>query len=290
MHLSDHLLTLLYQHRLMRSDQLHTLLTAHSCSSRYLRSVLGELRTDGLVGSVAARDRNPTRAKVWFCTSAGAAAAEQSHLVQPRPYRLSAQKASGPHQLHALAVNDVGIAFWQWADRLADTCGQLDWIPEIAHSVSRRQTRSDLVTDALLNYTVHRDRATALQIAIELDRATMSTERLAQKLLTYTRYYQWTAEGEMYPAWRRRYSTFPQLLVVLTGRGRDSLNCRMDDVRARVAGYPAVIATRTSIHAYITTLEQLQRLGPHRSIMAPLFFPGAETQALFPAPARESAA
>lgn len=288
--LAERTLLALYQHRLMTTTQAWQLLSAHAATARWQREVLAGLHADGLVDSTTARSSTVGRTRVWWCTPRGAAHAEASHLIQPRPYRMSAEKAAGAHQHHTLAVTDVGLAFHQWAGRLGDECGPLDWIPEVAHALTTNEQRSDLVADALLTYVVDRDRRrTSLQLAIELDRATMSIDRLASKILTYCRYYTWTPAGAAYPAWRRRYAHFPRLIVVLTGRDESILTARMDDVRARLSDFPQVMAVRTAMHAHITTLQQLQDAGPHADIMAPLFFPGAEARALFPAP-REAVA
>lgn len=285
--LAEQSVVALYQHRMMSSTQLWQLLCPGAQTAQWPRRVLSRLRRAGLIDSVPLRSSEVTRTRVWFCTPRGAQEAESSQLVHPRPYRLNAQKAAGLHQAHALAVNDVGIAMTRWARTFGDDCGPLDWTPEVAHSMSAHRHRTDLVTDALLTYTVHRGgRRTGLQLAIELDRATMSIERLAQKVLTYCRYYTWTPDGAQYPAWRRRYPAFPRLLVVLSGRSEPALANRMADLRARVAQFPQTLAVRTSIHASITTLRELQTTGPHRPITRPLFFPGSAPVELLPAPDR----
>jgi hypothetical protein len=144
---SDALLCL-YQHRLMTTGQLQRLLTPGACGPRYVQRELAVLRDGGLVEAVA---RGRAGAAAWFVTEAGAAVAERSGQVVRRPYRMTAEHAGGPLRDHTLAVVETGIAFVTAARERGDTCGPLDWIPEVAHFVGGG---SHLICDALLSYVV----------------------------------------------------------------------------------------------------------------------------------------
>jgi hypothetical protein len=257
---SDALLCL-YQHRLMSTSQLHRLLTPDAATPRYLQSELAALRAAGLTDYVVCGSPG---AAAWFVTQTGAAAAERSGLVTRRPYRMSAGHAAGPLRQHTLAVTETGLAFAAAARERGDTCGPLDWIPEVAH---RMGTGTHLICDALLSYILDDGEVrTQLQWFIELDRATMPVARLAAKLDLYARYQQYRQPGRsQLPAWRQRYRRFPRLLVILDGASQAALDNRIRDLTAAAA------AGRTlrpgSVNAGVTTLARLTEHGP----FAPIF-------------------
>lgn len=92
-----------------------------------------------------------------------------------------------------------------------------------------------------MHYTVtsgeHRRK---LRAFVEVDRTTMSSERLAAKLIEYARLWSYEpppmgrrrAAG---PGWLRWYPVFPRVLFVLTGATPYVLNNRISDLQAMVA-------------------------------------------------------
>jgi hypothetical protein len=91
------------------------------------------------------------------------------------------------------------LAFAVDARRLGHEHGPWDWTPEVSHSMSEGER---VVVDAVLCYTVVKgEQRRKLRAFVEVDRATMSGERLAVKLIEYARLHQYEAQ----PAgWRRR--------------------------------------------------------------------------------------
>ena len=253
----------LYQHRLMSTSQLRQLLLPDAAGSSYLRRELTKLRAAGLVDAVGAGSAGEA---LWFVTSAGADLAQDSGQVTVRPYRMTPARAAGALQQHTLAVNDVGITFAATARQRGDTCGPLDWMPEVAHQIRRGQY---LICDALLDYVAEDHAAgtrTQLRWFIELDRATMPVARLAAKVAMYAEYARLVRPGSnQAPAWRQRYPAFPRLLVVLAGASGPALERRACDLAAATAADGAL--RRTRVAAGVTVLAHLQEHGP----FAPVF-------------------
>jgi Replication-relaxation len=267
----------IYQHRLMSTSQLHRLLVPDAARTTYLRHELARLRNGGLLDAVCS---GSAREQLWFTTSAGAEQAEQSRQVIARPYRMTAERAAGPLRAHTLAVNEAGIAFAATARQRGDTCGPLDWIPEVDHVLGRGR---HLICDALLSYVLEDQAAatrTQLQWFLELDRATMPVGRLAAKLAAYAGYAQLCRPGrDRIQAWRQRYPAFPRLLVVLTGASEAALERRAGDLAAAAAADGALHHVRLA--AGVTTLGQLTEYGPFEPIVTRLGGPDvAECDAL----------
>jgi hypothetical protein len=259
----------LYQHRLMSTSQLHRLLLPASSGGSYLRSELARLRTDGLVDAVACGSAGTA---LWFVTAAGAELAEESGQVMVRPYRMTADRAAGVLKDHTLAVNEAGLAFAASARGRHDTCGPLDWTPEVAHRLGRGQY---LICDALVNYVVEDQDAgtrTQLQWFMEIDRATMPAGRLAAKLGMYGRYRDGqggqTGRGAA-QMWRERYPVFPRLLIILAGASEAVLERRACDLTA-VAAVGNAGHHRRHVLAGVTTLARLTEYGPFTPIFTPI--------------------
>jgi len=281
-------MNVLYQHRLVSTDQLHQLITPQHTRAQYIRRQLHTLREAGLADVVGRRLHGQTNL-LWWLTPKGAEAVEAVGLLPQRPYRMSPEAAAGPLQEHTLATIESGLAFVRWARELGHDCGPLDWSPETAHHY-RDETRPGedltLVPDAVLNY-VHTDQAakqrTLLTFFIEVDRATMTIARLAQKLHAYARYQSYapqlsTARGggrttirRTATAWRSRYPTFPRLLLVFTGAPTARLERRIADLRSLSASDPLLAAT--PLRAGATTLDQLREHGPFAPIFTPILGP-----------------
>ncbi|MEU9744839.1 replication-relaxation family protein [Streptomyces niveus] len=293
-------LELLYQHRVLSTQQLHILLTEPESRPErpvYLRQQLGELRQSGLVSRVRAHGSGgPGRVRnlpyLWFLTEAGAESVEEAGELPVRPYRVTPDSVAGARQAHTLAVSDVGAAFVEHARRLGHECGPLDWTPEVANRIRDGQRRFEddhVISDAVLNY-VHIDRGqrTMLSFFIEVDRATMTSARLAAKLAAYGRLYEYVPQSPdrarrlpnaTRPAWMYSYPVFPRVLVILdaapprTGqpdRRPQRLAARAEDLYTRTAADIRLSRLKGDMAIGVTTLRQLQEQGPCAPIFTPL--------------------
>ncbi|NEA77364.1 replication-relaxation family protein, partial [Streptomyces sp. SID13588] len=203
----------LYQHRLVSTEQLHQLITPHHTRAEYMRRQLHTMSKAGLASSVGRRSHGQTEL-LWWLTEKGAQAVEAVGLLPQRPYRMSPEAAVGSLQQHTLATVETGLAFVDWAGRLGHECGPLDWSPETAHYYrddSRPGEDLTLIPDAVLNY-VHSEgrQRTLLTFFIEVDRTQMTIARLAAKLHAYAAYHDFTPQPVPGPgarALRRTTST-----------------------------------------------------------------------------------
>jgi hypothetical protein len=181
---------------------------------------------------------------------------------------------------HTHALNEAGIAFVKAARTRGDECDAFSWRHEIAHPLTApRQGREQqwLIADALLSYLEVLDGDSVLhQRFLELNLATTSAERLAEKLGKYKLLHHRRAPaacpGE--PAelvWRSHYRTFPQVLVVLAGQEPAAARRR---IRHLIALWRSDPATRDleAIPLHFVTLEQLTSDGPY----APVFISANE--------------
>ncbi|MEV7004021.1 replication-relaxation family protein [Streptomyces sp. NPDC093982] len=294
-------LELLYQHRVLSTQQLHVLLTLPEKRPRrpvYLRWQLGELHQAGLVDRIRAqgpggRGRVQSQPFLWFLTEAGAASVEEAGELPARPYRVTPGSVAGARQAHTLAVNEVGVAFVEHARGLGHECGPLDWTPEVANRIrdgQRRFENDHVISDAVLNY-VHVERGgrrTMLSFFIELDRATMTSARLAAKLQAYGRLYEYVPQSAdrtrqtpnaTRPAWMYNYPVFPRVLVVLDAappkagepdRRPQRLAARTEDLYTRTAADIRLSRLKADINIGVTTLQQLKEHGPFAPIFTPL--------------------
>jgi hypothetical protein len=295
-------LELLYQHRVLSTQQMHVLLTSpekRSARPDYLLKQLAELHTAGLVSRVRAQGggagpgRVRTKPFLWFLTEPGAETVEEAGELPIRPYRVTPESVAGARQAHTLALNDVGVAFVEHARRLGhDECGPLDWTPEVANRIRDGQRRFEddhVISDAVLNYVhVARGRRSMLTFFVELDRATMTSARLAAKLQAYGRLYEYVPQGAdrarrlpnaTRPAWMYNYPVFPRVLVVLDAappregepdRRPERLAARTDDLYTRVAADVRLGRLKGDIAIGVTTLQQLQQHGPCAPVFTPL--------------------
>ncbi|MEU2134617.1 replication-relaxation family protein [Streptomyces sp. NPDC018352] len=293
--LGQKLLPILYQHRLVATSQLHRLLTPHTKRPVYLRRQLGHLRTMGLVESTdRLTDRMGRCEQLWYLTALGCEIVEAAGEVTTRAYRMSPKAAASQLQEHTLAVVDSGIAFTEWAGRLGDECGPLDWEPELAHRVREGDSRlgddAFLVPDAVLRYTrTTGKRRQLLTLFLEIDRSTMQVARLGQKLDTYARYASYIPQppGRRRPlstreAWRARYPVFPRLLIILSGASERVLRRRTEDLRALASANPR-ITEATRLRVGVTTAELLDRHGPFAPIVMPVLGDAERTDVLLTA-------
>ncbi|MDT0616199.1 replication-relaxation family protein [Streptomyces lancefieldiae] len=285
-------LDLLYQHRLMTTDQLARLLTPTAHSASYLRRQLVALEEGGLVQRLRAQGKaSPghgfNRPYVWFLTETGADAVEQAAEIFSRRYRVTPESAASTRQAHTLAVNEVGIAFVEHARRLGHDCTPLSWTPEVAHRIRDGQRRFEddhVISDAVLHYVhVHRGARTMLNVFIELDRATMTAAELAKKVSAYGRLYEFVPQhpdrarrsaASTRPAWQHTYPAFPRLLIVLDGAPGPTLAKRLadrtEDLYTLTRVDPRLSRLASNLSVGVTTLAQLKEHGPFGRIFTPL--------------------
>lgn len=235
------MLASIHQHGLLSTPQLHALHTPGLTmreTQRKLRA-LGEGATP-LLQAIGSADRTPT--SLWFLTPEGRRVLPGTRLEQ-RPRDVTPEQAAGGKQAHDLLVNTVGVAFVLAARRRGDECPPLAWRHEVDHPISTgsRGKRAEVVRpDALLRYTLRGADGSrhATSRFIELDRNTMTTEDLEEKLRKYARLWSFRAPGESKPAWMASYSFgFPEVLLVLangsrSGETRHTLEDRMDTLLA----------------------------------------------------------
>jgi hypothetical protein len=207
---------------------------------------------------------------------------------------MDARTAAGAGQAHTLAVNDVGLAFVRAARTYGHDCGPLDWDHEIRHRIADKPldgpTGNQLIADALLRYG-YRTRSgdyRSLRLLVELDRATMTPDRLAAKLRAYAHYLSYVpgadrggaASAAAAPGWQAVYPQFPRVLVVLTGRPAPTLAARARALRTLAGDDPILRRAEKRLEAHVTTLEALQLRGPWEPIFQPLFGEDAHVDVL----------
>ncbi|WP_243639171.1 replication-relaxation family protein [Streptacidiphilus pinicola] len=274
------LLACLSQHRMGSTRHLHDLIG----SSRHINATrlqLQDLRSKGLADRVVLP--RPGSMGLWYLTASGRDVASSLPELRDQDHPAFADtpasiKVRAPH---TLAVLRTHLTFLADARRHGDDYGPLDWTPEVGHRLS--ETRGDaLVADALMRYTAtDAGGRTQLRAFVELDRATMSSERLASKLMTYSRFHDYTPvafgarrisnrTAAPLPAWLRHYPVFPRVLFVLTGASRPVLNNRIQDLRAMAAGNPLAARLARKVPLGTAILEDLEAHGPSAQIWTPL--------------------
>ncbi len=236
--------------------------------ARWCRRVLGRIAAAGLIDHVRTAGGSPQR--LWFATEAGARTAVEIGALPRMPRVFEAAEVVGPLQAHTVAVNDAAISFLRAARREGDDFGPLAWRNEVAHpfvvdGARRRRSRS-VISDALLTYI----RSAAGKVFVEqrfleLDRATLPVDTMAAELARYAELFRAVGE-EMEPVWRSRYPTFPSVVCVLAGGGREVLRRRRDTALALLRAEPQL--TRTpEVEIRVCLLEELVSRGP----AAPIF-------------------
>ena len=260
------------RHRLLSTAQLHALYTPGS-SVRWTQHLLGRLRESGLAEAA----RTPGGLGLWHLTPRGVAAIEPiAGGTGERRKAISPEQAAGPLQEHTLAVNEVGLAFVRAARERGEECGPLAWRHEVVHSLGRPpgQRRTELlIADALLTYQQNGpgEEVSFHYRFVELDRATMGAERLAEQLARYARLYHRTLPAadpldEPEPVWARLYPVFPAVLVVMAGATPKLVERRRSMALELLAEDPD-LADATEVSLSICSLGDLVSRGP----FAPIF-------------------
>ncbi|HET6856133.1 MAG TPA: replication-relaxation family protein [Streptomyces sp.] len=268
-------LSALALHRMATTGQLRQMLRPGH-SRQLLSRVLNTLRTAGYVDFTPLPDAHRPRTNAWYLTPDGARLTRDLPALRRRPpYPVPSTTAASLKTPHTLTVVRTHLAFATDARRLGHEHGPWDWTPEVSHPIGEGER---LLADALMHYTAADDEhRRKLRAFVEVDRATMSSERLAVKLIAYARLFHYEAPpvGRRRPAatgpiWLRWYPLFPRVLVVLTGASRTRLDDRISDLQAMVAQHPLVAALAREVPLAAAVLEEIEQLGPSGPVWVPL--------------------
>ncbi|MFF2936370.1 replication-relaxation family protein [Streptomyces mirabilis] len=274
--LPHQLLAVLGQHRMATTSQLHDLLRPGT-ARQTVSTPLNKLRRDGLVDYTVLPQSNRSRA--WYLTGEGARLVRDFPALRGRPpYPITSATAASLKTPHTLTVVRTHLAFVTDARRRGDEHGHLDWTPEVSHPLSDGEK---IITDALMHYTViGEDQRTKLRAFVEVDRTTMSSERLASKLIEYARLWSYEPQPvgrqrsrqSVVPSavWLRWYPVFPRVLFVLTGASRYVLGNRISDLQAMVAQHPLVGTLARQVPLGAAVLDDLELRGPTGDVWVPL--------------------
>ena len=240
--------------------------------SRWTQSVLARLRDAGLVESV-----QPPRTgrRLWFATERGVRMAREAHALEATPRPLEGSEVAGQLQAHTLAVNDAGICFLRAARERDDEFGPLSWRHEVAHRLSRGRgrRRRTLIADAVLTYLRGEGGRVALeQRFLELDRATLSVDRLVAELAAYAELHR-AEGGDGEPVWRALLPALPGRPLRARRGSRAALERRRNSVIALLRSNLRVARTR-EVRISICLLEDLEEQGPFAPIFVEVREPG----------------
>jgi Replication-relaxation len=184
------------------------------------------------------------------------------------PRLIDAEDAAGALQAHTLAVNDSAICFLAAARGRGDEFGPFAWRQEVSHPLNygRGRRRRALIADAVFTYLRLDGSGVAIeQRFLEIDRATLSVDRLAAELVRYAELYR-LAGGDGEPLWRLRYPVFPPVHCVLAGGSRAVLERRRSTAIALMRSDPQ-LARAPEVAISFCLFEDLQAEGP----FAPIF-------------------
>ncbi|MER5602351.1 replication-relaxation family protein [Streptomyces sp. NPDC002265] len=274
--LPHQLLAVLGQHRMATTSQLHDLLRPGT-TRQTVSAPLNKLRRNGLVDYTVLPQSNRTRA--WYLTGEGARLVRDFPALRSRPpYPITSATAASLKTPHTLTVLRTHLAFVADARRRGDEHGHLDWTPEVSHPLGDGEK---IITDALMHYTLtSEDRRRKLRAFVEVDRTTMSSERLAAKLIEYARLWSYEPQpagrqrarqpATPGPAWLRWYPVFPRILFVLTGATPYVLHHRISDLQAMTAQHPHVATLARHVPLGAATLDDLELHKPTGDVWVPL--------------------
>ncbi|MEU0853362.1 replication-relaxation family protein [Streptomyces flaveolus] len=268
-------LAALAQHRIVTTSQMRHMLRPEG-TRQLMSRVLNKLRSDGFVDYTVLPDANRSRTNAWYLTPEGARLTRDLPALRGRPpYPITSATAASLKTSHTLTVVRAHLAFAVDARRLGHEHGPWDWTPEVSHSIGEGER---VTADAVMYYTAtgpeHRQK---LRAFIEVDRTTMSSERLAVKLIDYARLFQYEAQpvgrrrpNTAGPAWLRWYPVFPRVLFILTGASRSRLDNRISDLQAMVAQHPLVANLAREVRLGAAVLEDIENHGPAQPVWTPL--------------------
>lgn len=267
----------LAQHRVLSTPQVRAIhLPTHS--PRTAQRMMARLERRGLVTFATVPGVPGAPRRLWYLTESGGAAAREAGMIDGLPMLLSGEQVTGPLQAHTHAVNDVGIAYLDAARRRGDEFSPTSWRHEVGHSINagRGRARRSVIADAVLTYV----RLTAEEVVVEqrfleLDRATLSIDRLAAELSRYARLYKGTgSNGDA--VWSGRYPWFPPIICVLAGRERPVLERRRETAVAMLSRDRDLLRT-PEVSIRICLAEDLAEAGPFEPIFTDFRDPGQPT-------------
>lgn len=264
-----HLLSVL---RVATTAQCYAVATPNAASTRYVRRGLRALQADGLADGTAT---GRSGAMVWYLTSLGArSVAESEGRAAPRRRAISPALVRSGLLRHALDVTALAASFAPAGAEVGD------WSVEKVHRYGRGGELR-LITDAVLQIPEHPGRRLPTALLVELDRATMSTDRLLGELAAYADYARGlvTAPGGrrargLVPAHQRDYpgtERCPPVLVVLTGAEPAALVRRADRLARAVADRERAFEV---VDIGVAILADLVEYGPLTRVVMPLDDPG----------------
>ncbi len=259
------ILASLAQHRVLSTPQVREI-HFPGRSPRWARSVLARLADTGLAAFVPNLGAAGAPRRLWYVTERGARAALGAGLLEAMPRLLDEEGASGPLQAHTLAVNDAAICFLRCARERGDECGPLAWRHEVAHRLGYGRRATSLFADAVITYLRLTDSEVVVeQRFLELDRATLSVDRLAAELARYGRLLCAAGKGAGL-LWRSQYPSFPPVICILAGAGRPALHRRRDTAVAMLREDPDFVDS-PGLSVRLCLAEDLAERGP----FAPIF-------------------
>ncbi|USQ85890.1 replication-relaxation family protein [Streptomyces phaeoluteigriseus] len=268
-------MTALAQHRIATTGQLRRMLRPDG-TRQLISRALNKLCSDRFVDYTVlpGSDRSPTHA--WYLASDGARLTRDLPILRGRPpYPITSTTAASLKTAHTLTVVRAHLAFAADARRLGHEHGPWDWTPEVSHSIGEGER---VMADAVMYYTaVDGEERRKLRAFIEVDRTTMSSERLAVKLIEYARLFRYEAQpvgrrrqASAGPSWLRWYPVFPRVLFVLTGASHNRLENRISDLQSMVAQHPLVAGLAREVPLGAAVLEDLEEQGPSQAVWIPL--------------------
>ncbi|MCX4515934.1 replication-relaxation family protein [Streptomyces sp. NBC_01619] len=277
-------MALLAQHRLVTTPQMHQML-APGTDRSHTSEVLNTLR-EGKLASYAVLPRS-NGLRAWFLTARGARVVIGWPELRGRTIQAPGSSTEASlRAAHTLTAVRAHLTFLADARRRGDEYGPLDWVPEIAHRLPDTGGEDKLIADAVLHYTATAPRRLQFRAFVEVDRATMSSERLARKLISYARFHDYTpqpvrgrgtvADQAAMLAWQRFYPRFPRVLFILTGAPAPGLRRRIDDLRAMTSGHPLVAQLAGQVQLAAAALEDLEQQGPSAAVWTPLSGPAEQ--------------
>lgn len=254
----------LAEHRVLSSAQVQAI-HLPGRGLRRTQQLLADLERAGLVCHVEARNA-PRR--LWFLAEGGTDLLVSAGELAKRPKLLGPREAAGPLRAHTHGVNEVGVSFLEAARERGDDFGPLSWRHEVAHPLNRGRgrARQTLFADAVLTYLrVEEEHIVLEQRFIELDRATLSIDRLVAELARYAQLSRAADKGGK-ALWRYRYPSFPPVICVLAGASREALIRRRGMAVMLLEGDPR-LDRAYEVGISFCLLEDLRRDGP----FAPIF-------------------
>ena len=254
----------LAQHRALSTEQVRTI-HLPQVRKRWCQRVLARIAAAGLI-SHARVTGSPRR--LWFATEAGIRAAVRARALARGPRALEPEEVSGPLQAHTAAVNEAAISFLRAARERGDEFGALAWRHEVAHPLrpgARGRRARAVIADTVLTYLrLTEETVFVEQRFLEVDRATLPVDAMAAELARYAELFRAEGEGGV-PLWRSRYPTFPAVLCVLAGAGRETLGRRRDTALALLGTDPQLART-PEVAIRLCLMEDLLEAGPFASI------------------------